>query len=94
MTFQMQCLGKSLGGGKGELAEEAHHCLLSILHFFPRGKFHFLIWSIGGGFSRVLSTGNTALAFQNSSIVGRGERLTVPGTCIAVPAPPLVALYP
>lgn len=69
MTFQMQCLGKSLGGGKGELAGEAHHCLLSILHLFPRGKFHFLVRSIGGGFSRVLGAGNTALAFRNSSIV-------------------------
>lgn len=60
---------------------------------FQEEKFHFLIRSIGGGFSRVLSTGNTALAFQNSSIVGQGEHLTVPETCIAVPAPPLVALY-
>lgn len=64
----MQCVKKSLDGDEEEIAGESRHCLLSILHLFPRGKLHFLILSICCCFPRVPRAGNAALAFRNSSI--------------------------
>lgn len=46
LIFQMHSIRRSVDGDKDEMARESHHCLLSIMHLFPRGKLCFLILNI------------------------------------------------
>lgn len=79
MAFQMHCIRKSLDGDTDETAGESHHCLLCILHLFPRGKFHFLVPSVVVAIFLVWRA-QKMLAWLS----GRGEPSPPPETCITV----------
>ena len=79
MAFQMHCIRKSLDGDTDETAGESHHCLLCILHLFPRGKLHFLVPSVAVAILLVWRA-QKMLAWLS----GRGEPSPSPETCLMV----------